>query len=198
MNSEGTCFGVTTLPLKSMSYSGSNFWGYRCYSGALYAGGSETAKIDKMHPGSKVECELDCDAGVLTFAIDGVPAAHTVTGLAGKTVYPAVQFYMSSSQRVECLGVTTPMAASSTNIHTFAVTLLSDLGRPDSRGILSREMSRKFFIVRTVASCPSRRRMTSRLATAADPGLHGVIPPPARDPLRLSARDLLSATRLFS
>jgi hypothetical protein len=60
--------------------------------GSTESPGSSAVKIKK---GDVVRCELDMDAGTLSYAINGVDLGVCFTGLSGYELWPAVQFYSS-------------------------------------------------------------------------------------------------------
>lgn len=100
-------------PVSSSAYSSSpSLWMYRCYNGQLYRRGqSVTGQKTKIHPNAVVRCELDMDAGTLSFAVNDEEQGVVFDDLSGE-IFPAVCFYGSGRAvrllRVERVGGTGP------------------------------------------------------------------------------------------
>ncbi|CAN0459254.1 unnamed protein product [Discosporangium mesarthrocarpum] len=111
---ESVCLGAGTRPVGSSSYSSSpNLWMYRLYNGGLYnrghgagAVGGNSAPIsrERGHPGDVFRVTLDCEAGTLSYVINGErDQGVCFTGISGE-VFPAVSFY-GANRSVRLLSV---------------------------------------------------------------------------------------------
>ena len=83
---------------------------YRCYNGQLYRRGqSVSGNKAKIHPNAVVRCELDMDAGTLSYAVNDAEQGVVFDDLSGE-IFPAVCFYGASRAvrllRVERVGGT--------------------------------------------------------------------------------------------
>lgn len=88
------------------------------------------------------------DEGTLTWYVNGKEQPYKATGLQGKEIYPAVQFYNAQNQVVELMEayVETELPVPSP-LPVFALRLLAEVSKPDSRGLISAANSQKFIMV---------------------------------------------------
>eukprot|EP00939_MAST-03C_sp_MAST-3C-sp1_P004968 g4968.t1 len=94
---ECTCFGAATKPVTNSTYSsGTCFYMYRCYNGQCYQRGTSLSDSkEKIHPGNVVRCELDMEAGTLSYRINDNDQGVVFNGITGE-IFPAVCFYGSN------------------------------------------------------------------------------------------------------
>jgi len=97
-NDEYLCFGCGIKPKVSDSYdSGSNLWMIRGYNGRVHQHGSSGRTIEKVHPNDIIRFELDCEAGTVRAAVNGVDQGIVFDdGLVGQEVFPAMCTYNSN------------------------------------------------------------------------------------------------------
>eukprot|EP01029_Cantina_marsupialis_P003125 TRINITY_DN12946_c0_g5_i1.p1 TRINITY_DN12946_c0_g5~~TRINITY_DN12946_c0_g5_i1.p1 ORF type:complete len:340 (-),score=46.01 TRINITY_DN12946_c0_g5_i1:182-1201(-) len=101
VGSEGTCFGVTTLPSSDWRFDNTSTKSYvvRAHNGQVYKNGIKAKSIDKFHPGSVLRFDLDMDKGTCNMSINGKDSQKVCEGLTG-VVYPCVTFYGTKGQKV--------------------------------------------------------------------------------------------------
>lgn len=95
---ECTCFGATTKPISSHSYSASHCFTVRAYNGQLYGSGKVGGNREKVHPGDTCSFEYDADRGELSFSVNGASQGVIFNGLAGRELFPCIGFYSSNKQ----------------------------------------------------------------------------------------------------
>ena len=148
INSETTCFGATLSPISSSagsSYNDSSSVFYRCFNGECYNFGSTLGTNTPVHVNDTITVMFDMDVGTISYAVNGNKQTVAFTGLRGKTLYPAVQFYSNCNQKVEIVRTESSSAHASagavTPITLCAVRLLGELARPDARGVISKQQT---------------------------------------------------------
>lgn len=76
---------------------------YRAYNGHLFGPGREGDTRAPFHASDVVRVDFDASAGTLSFAVNGVSQGVCYSGIAGKTLHPAVCFYGAQEKRVSLL-----------------------------------------------------------------------------------------------
>lgn len=118
--SQCSCFGLATLPITDGNYSGSSqLWMYRAFNGQRYNLGdsssapSELGEAAKVQKGQTIRFVLDFEkgsSGEVRAFVQGKDVGVAFTGIRGKSVFPAVQFY-SSGREVRIVSVKGPHSA---------------------------------------------------------------------------------------
>ena len=132
LNDEMTCVGAALRPVTNSNYERSEeLWMYRAYNGNLYGRSRRLDRqMSKWHPGDVVRCELDLDAGTLSFAVNGEPQGVAFTGLSGQgEIFPACSFY-GTGRSVNLLKVERLDAKPSVLASAARVASLADLPPP--------------------------------------------------------------------
>ena len=94
---EGTCVGVSKLPVKDYSHrTTSDMWLYRAYSGNLYHSGELNVSLPGFTQGDYITVVLDMEAKTLSFGKNGEEPRLAFENIDANELYPCVMFYSTN------------------------------------------------------------------------------------------------------
>ena len=94
---EGTCVGVSKLPVKDYSHrTTSDMWLYRAYSGSLYHSGELNVSLPGFTQGDYITVVLDMEAKTLSFGKNGEEPRMAFENIDANELYPCVMFYSTN------------------------------------------------------------------------------------------------------